>query len=250
MNTPTLCCYLSQCAYKDKDELQLGEVKKFSNLNVYDSDLDAQCFTVIINKKLYIVFRGTESFRDCLSDANIIQVPMDLDNILETEKRPEVHWGFLRQFRSLQPDIEKDIEKFEGTNIIITGHSLGAGQCTLAGLAFSFKYPLDTFSCYTYGSPRVGDNNFKNLFNKNIRVHQRFVNEDDPVTMIPLPWRYKHVSRLRFINKKDEIVNSIPYIRWKTCISEYFNYLLGRNSSPLEDHSCSAYLAKLKKNDV
>jgi triacylglycerol lipase len=248
MNTPTLCCYLSQCAYKDKEELKLKEVKNFSNLNVYDSDLDAQCFTVIIEEKLYIVFRGTESFRDCLADANIIQVPMDLDNY--NEKRPEVHWGFLRQFRSLQPDIEKDIEKFEGTNIIIAGHSLGAGQCTLAGLAFSFKYPLDTFSCYTYGSPRVGDNRFRKIFNKNIRVHRRFVNEDDPVTMIPLPWRYKHVSKLQFINKKDEIKNSIPYIRWKSFFEEYFTYLWGDNSSPVKDHACSAYLEKLKKNDV
>jgi predicted lipase len=249
MKIEILCCYLSLCAYKNKEDLKLEEVPKYSNLKVYDSDLDAQCFTVIIEKTLYIVFRGTESFRDCLSDANILQVPMDLDNVLD-EKRPKVHWGFLRQFRSLQSDIEKDIEDFNGTDIVISGHSLGAAQCTLAGLAFACKYPLDSISCYTYGSPRVGDQDFKKLFNKTIQLHKRFVNEDDPVTMIPLPLRFKHVSTLRFINKKAKILNSIPYVRWKTFFSEYFNYFLGKENSPVEDHSCVKYLEKLKKNNV
>lgn len=244
MNTQTLCCYLSLCAYED--DIKLDDIKEYSNLHTYTSDIDGQCFTVQIDNILYITFRGTESFRDFLSDANIIQVPMDLENVSEAD-RPKVHWGFLRQFRSLQSQIEKDIESFNGTQIIITGHSLGGAQCSLAGLAFACKYPLDSFSCYTYGSPRVGDISFRTIFNKTIHDHNRFVNEDDPVTMIPLPWRFKHVSKLRFITKKDEIKNSIPYVRWKTFISEYWSYMLGENKSPTEDHSCKKYLEKLKK---
>ncbi len=247
MNTQTLCCYLSLCAYEE--DIKLKDIKEYSNLHTYTSDIDGQCFTVQIDNILYITFRGTESFRDCLSDANIIQVPMDLDNI-PNEERPNVHWGFLRQFRSLQTQIEKDIESFKGTQIIITGHSLGGAQCSLAGLAFACKYPLDSFSCYTYGSPRVGDITFRNIFNKTIHDHKRFVNEDDPVTMIPLPWRFKHVSKLKFITKKDEIKNSIPYVRWKTLFSEYWNFILGKNKSPTEDHYCRNYLEKLKKIDI
>ena len=243
MNTQTLCCYLSKCSYED--EIKLEDIKDHSEIHSYHSDLDAQCFTVEIDYILYIVFRGTESFRDCLSDANILQVPMDLDNI-PSDLRPEVHWGFLRQFRSLQSNIEKDIENCSGTNIIITGHSLGGAQCTLAGLAFAVKYPIDTFTCYTFGSPRVGDLCFKKLFNSNIETHKRFVNEEDPVTMIPLPWRYKHVSKLNFITKKNTIIHSIPYVRWKMFFSEYLQYLTGKDSSPLSDHSCSKYLEKLK----
>jgi len=246
MKTQILCCYLSLCAYEE--DIKLDDIKDCGKINTYHSDIDAQCFTVVIKNTLYISFRGTESFRDCLSDINVIQVPMDLDNIPD-EYRPNVHWGFLRQFRSLQKFIEKDIENFKGTEIVITGHSLGGAQCTIAGLAFSHKYPIDTFSCYTFGSPRVGDKKFKKLFNENISTHKRFVNEDDPVTMIPLPWRFSHVSKLNFLTKNDKLVYSIPYVRWKMFFSEYFQYLTGKDSSPLSDHSCSKYLEKLKKID-
>jgi len=243
MKTEVLCCYLSKCAYYD---VIILENINYSNLHQYDSDNDAQCFTVNIENTLYIAFRGTESREDLIADLNIIKVPMDL-NTIPSEKRPKVHNGFLQQFRSLQDYIEKDINDFEFKNIIITGHSLGGAQCTLAGLAFTLKYPTKNISCYTYGSPRVGGSTFKKLFDKHVKINKRFVNEDDPVPMVPLSLRFKHVSKLYFINKHDKIKHTIKYVRWEMFLKEYFYYLLGRESSPLDDHKCEVYLEKLKK---
>jgi len=243
MKTEVLCCYLSKCAYYD---VIILENINYSNLHQYDSDNDAQCFTVNIENTLYIAFRGTESREDLIADLNIIKVPMDL-NTIPSEKRPKVHNGFLQQFRSLQDYIEKDINDFEFKNIIITGHSLGGAQCTLAGLAFTLKYPTKNISCYTYGSPRVGGSTFKKLFDKHVKINKRFVNEDDPVPMVPLSLRFKHVSKLYFINKHDKIKHTIKYVRWIMFLKEYFYYLLGRESSPLDDHKCEVYLEKLKK---
>ena len=44
MNTQTLCCYLSLCAYEDN--IKLTDLKEYSNLHTYTSDIDGQCFTV------------------------------------------------------------------------------------------------------------------------------------------------------------------------------------------------------------
>ena len=260
------CCLLSNIAYYQKDIIStIFSTRPLTKQNrdldsctskpkFHESDKDAQCFTVCRNNKLYIAFRGTESIRDCLSDANIIRVPMDLPTI-NASQRPYVHWGFLRQFRSLQKDIENDITEYINDNnsetkeLVITGHSLGAAQATLASLEFKLQYPKMIISCYTYGSPRVGDDAFINLFEKNINHYERFVNEEDPVTLIPFAWRFSHLPNFIYLNENGNLCSNIKENRWWSMIKDLFEYLFFGEENPLGDHSCNDYLCKLENID-
>ena len=240
------CCELSIAAYQNTNTL----CNDYRDVRFHSSDeTDAQCFTAIKEGKFFITFRGTESLRDWLSDANTIRVPMDLPSI-KSEDRPKVHWGFLRQFRSLQEHIVNDILDYvqvygQNSIIIITGHSLGAAQASLAALYFSLFYPNIPVSCFTFGSPRVGHTRFRKLFKERVYQHIRFVNENDPVTMIPFATRFVHLPNVYHINHKCE-ASRVDEGRWSSMFKDLlFSMCCG--NSPIDDHDCSEYQTKLKR---
>lgn len=246
------CCFLSMCSYYDEPKLRESLPSEYTQIQFHSSSVDAQCFTSQSDKKLYIVFRGTESTRDWLSDANMIRVPMDLQKY--TDQRPLVHWGFLRQFRSLQANIETDIHQYHQTlaetdtsTFIITGHSLGAAQCYLAALYFSFLFPESHVICYSYGSPRVGNRCFVDLFTSHIKEHKRFVNDDDPVTMLPMAIRFAPLPNMYYIDKQGQIHTDQRENRWWSILKSVCLLVLSKNTiyNPIHDHSCSCYYEKL-----
>ena len=263
------CCLLSKLAYFPKNTLiGIFQHRPYTQQNAlldgctlpqcHESTKDAQCFTTQKNDKLYISFRGTESIRDCLTDANILRVPMDLPGIPDNQ-RPLVHWGFLRQFRSLEPALDKDIMShildhqtkhgFEGRpELVITGHSLGAAQCTLAGLQFKLRYPQTKVSCYTYGSPRVGNSQFVWLFEKHVDHYERIVNEEDPVTMIPFAWRFRHIPQYLYLNEAGTVLNGSRENPWWSFFVDLFHWAVSGKENPIGDHSCEDYLNKLERN--
>jgi hypothetical protein len=51
---------------------------------------------------------------------------------------------------------------------------------------------------YTYGSPRAGDRIFRDSYSL---ANYRFVNDNDLVPHLPFRWCYKHVGKLRLLNK-------------------------------------------------
>lgn len=61
---------------------------------------------------------------------------------------------------------------------------------------------------YTFGSPLVGDSEFKKDFFVNT---YRFVNNNDIVTKVPPPGFYQHVGELRYIDKSGKIHDNISY---------------------------------------
>ena len=60
---------------------------------------------------LAVVFRGTESGRDVLTDLNAIRVDMDVP-YLKTNEMPQIHWGFYNQFNELKTDLDIIVETY------------------------------------------------------------------------------------------------------------------------------------------
>ena len=208
---------------------------------------DCQAYACRYQDSLSIVFRGTESFRDVLTDLNMVRVRMDLPNI---ENRPKVHWGFLRQFRTVEDQVREQIEEYleekknvDATHkqIIFSGHSLGGALSTLASVQFGREYPDIPISCVTFGSPRVGNSHFCHLFDQCVQHSYRFVNEDDPVPMGPTPLRFRHVKGGLWIDD-DELLRQKPLFRSLNFIKNFICSLFGYTSNPVSDHGCKNYL--------
>lgn len=262
MKLDKLCCLFSKLAYKSGDELvrafggniatEYSCIKSYAEPKFYSSSKGAQCFVTSKDGQMFITFRGTDSIRDWLTDVNIVRVPMDLPHIPDS-KRPRVHWGFLRQFRSLQPMLDKDIHTFiaelseenKTGELIISGHSLGGAESCIAGLQFALAYPTLKIKCFSYGSPRVGCSDFVKMFEKHVGFYKRYVNEDDPVTMIPFAWRFKHLPKLDYLDAHNKILHKTETTWWRI-ICDSFLSLFGRES-PVGDHSCDKYLDKMNK---
>ena len=236
---------------------------------------DCQAYACRYQDSLAIVFRGTESFRDVLTDLNMIRVSMDLPNVADND-RPKVHWGFLRQFRCVEKEVSEEIEKFieksdgdgdggdgdggdgnggdgngddgnggvrggDSKHVVFSGHSLGGALATLAAVQFSKQYPNIIVSCVTFGSPRVGNSLFASMFDKCCSGSYRFVNEDDPVPMGPTPIRFTHVKGGRWIDD-DVLLHQKPWMRSLTFFKNLFLSVFGVTHNPLSDHGCASYL--------
>ena len=125
---------------------------------------------------LVLAFRGTEadSFTDIKADAN--------GKVTACDSGGNVHSGFKKAYEEISLTIESEIndEKYSGIPLFITGHSLGGALATIA--AKKLKHKAGVAACYTYGSPRVGDEEWI----RNIKTPiYRLVNAADSVTMLP-----------------------------------------------------------------
>ena len=73
----------------------------------------------------------------------------------------KVHRGFKAALSEVWTSLEKHISNLHRNNLKIwlTGHSLGAALATLAADRLGNAQGL-----YTFGSPRIGDRDFKNQY--------------------------------------------------------------------------------------
>jgi len=132
-----------------------------------------------------LVLRGTNDPRDWLTDFNAIQDGWAGVGL--------VHKGFAKALDLVWDKVTASLDKNVPPDcpLFITGHSLGAALATLAA---SLRKPR---ALYTFGSPRVGDNDFgATLSGMNAF---RVVNNRDVVTTVPPPLPFHHVGELHYI---------------------------------------------------
>lgn len=134
-----------------------------------------------------LAFRGTEP--DRLTD-------FGADLRVSTDAGPRggvVHAGFLRAFRAVEQQIG-DWLALHATGVrVFTGHSLGAALATLAAARWPGARLI------TFGSPRVGDEDFGATVGGEVT---RYVDCCDIVCRVPpeTPW-YTHVAPSAYIDR-------------------------------------------------
>lgn len=151
-------------------------------------------------------FRGTEPDRleDIAADLRAWDITLDQQGDYWSKGWGEVHGGFYGAFDSLRVQFDQQLAQLEGSEdgIWVTGHSLGGALATLM-TAYILEqkergkdYNLRGF--YSFGSPRVGDEDFKHRFEALMAkygVHVgRVRNDSDVVTHVPTglfnDWRH------------------------------------------------------------
>ncbi len=202
---------MSHTAYLDESEVRrLMNTLEVKSTFIYDND-GAQAFLAVWSDKAILAFRGSQPrenhptakplnalekmtsdlgfgfdpdlfdllSNDVLADLKFIKTPFDNET--------DVHRRFLAEIdklweTSILPDLTRHATDIP---VWITGHSLGAAMATLAGMRYSAEEVI------TFGEPRVGQNLAQAFRSKR---HVRYVNGDDPVTVVPPqnPFDYEH----------------------------------------------------------
>lgn len=149
------------------------------------------------SKEIVVSWRGSTVILDLISDFTAIR----------TEWPPQVngskvHTGFLTAYRSASKYIQKNMvevaSQFPDYKIVLTGHSLGAAEATLAAMDIVSNQPqlMDRMELYTYGGPRVGNSVFANWLSGQPFPIYRVVYKEDIVTHVPFrSMGYQHVSQ-------------------------------------------------------
>jgi len=184
-----------------------GKVFKFYNVN--STDIQVGITISELNKRISVIFRGTESWKDWYHDLLFYKNEI-YDNIF-------IHSGFHRQlhyentYEHIKYDILWLLKENPEYNIYITGHSLGGALATLFGYEISKEISND-INIVSFGSPRIGDYNFKNDFNniKNLK-HYRITNNNDIATAIPMINFYHVGTNIHIDDKNNDIYYNYSY---------------------------------------
>ena len=213
-----------------------GIVKKF--ISDSKTDLQAGITTSDKNKRINIIFRGSESSYDWFYDLNFFKICIDKKNNIC------VHNGFYNQLTindnhiKLINEIKKLLQEYPDYSIFISGHSLGGALATLFGYLLSKEISHNIF-IISFASPRVGNYNwYQHFMNQPNLIHYRIINSHDIVTAFP-SILYYHVGQAIRINSKGEVkILEKDYSWWECSILNCY--------SP-SDHYCDEYYKNLSK---
>ena len=239
LSKAVLAAELSRLVYSNYTDVEI-----YLRENGYDHwawfDVDGtQAFSCRKHKstEIFITFRGTEpkQITDILADAKAWRKP--------AREKGLVHFGFAQALDKVYDKIVHwiDEQKLDDATITCTGHSLGAALATIMASR------LDANELYTFGSPRVGNRDFVKEMKKDGVKHYRFVNNNDVVTRIPFPIRFRHSGKLVYINHYGNIRKMTPWQRTKDKYRGRWTALKkGQPFDGVFDHSVNLYYEKLK----
>jgi triacylglycerol lipase len=179
-----------------KEKLTLAGIPEMR----FFSGPSTQCYAANNDHWVFVVFRGTEiNRRNGLFDFQNIIDDLKADfnfQLVDSGRAGKVHKGFKKALDEVWVEaglLDYIKSKDDGKRTFwFAGHSLGAALATLAADRYNNVHGL-----YTYGSPRVGDEEFvKNYLVPVFRV----VNNNDLVTQLPPPIIYRHVGMMKYLD--------------------------------------------------
>jgi len=212
------------------------EVPEYYN----DTATGAYAFSMIKDRTLFFVFRGTNDAQDAFVNLNLIRVPF-FEGIKQSDIK--VHGGFKKQFEALKEPILKTLAKYlkEVDVVHFVGHSLGGALATLFAGEVARLHEVKVV-CHTFGSPRVGNGAYSRWFQETVKDSVRITNLRDPVVQIPISAYFQHVSDAKCI-MDDLTVKDVPDGKWYWRLANFKMNVC----KPVLAHSCDQYIESLMK---
>lgn len=220
-----------------------------------------QAFAFKLEDDVIVAYRGTEPSKidDLTADARFALTKHKL-------YAGRVHTGFADAIDRIFDEIDKWIEKHVVNpkgRVLLTGHSLGAALATLHFDRRTHDGNKDVarHELVTFGSPRVGDVEFCNAFQRRLGVAKagdprvtrvlRFVNNRDLVTRVaPRSMRFEHVGAECYIDSEGRVhVGAEGASKWSDFTLLVVDGLLEFKSAlkkPIGDHAMDLYVRRLE----
>jgi predicted lipase len=124
----------------------------------------------------------------------------------ESSSNALMHRGFVSAYFSVRSQIHEYLESHPLTGIVAAGHSLGGALATLCAVDIQYNFAQLEIEAYTYGAPKVGNDGFRDSFNRRVPNSFRFVQGMDIVPELPRWWQgYRHVDLEVRIGKRFDI---------------------------------------------
>jgi predicted lipase len=187
-----LCAVVAQGTYVNRcDDSNFQLFAKFENKGTDTQGFAGEAF----GDTFMIGFRGSEETgtADWITDLKFV---LSAYPFLPAGAGPvKVHYGFIEAFSSVRDAILPMVRDSKQTKVLTTGHSLGGALAILAALDIRQNVPDKQVSCYTFGSPKVGDPAFAKFYDGRVPNTFRIVNDADIIPTIP-PVGYAHVGQL------------------------------------------------------
>lgn len=223
----------SKLSYEDSALIdyvcQKWNMKTSAQINFNFKDIRA--FIMHDSNNIVLCFRGTEIInpKDWSTDVKLKFVPMAAQSLdganspsTPTTPTPQVHFGFYNAlgltstYEGISPysmvgdEVRQMLIAHPHKKLWITGHSLGGALASV----FVAQLVLDNdddilqhlAGLYTFGQPRCGDIEYKNLFNGLTKqgLVYRIVNKKDVVCTLPLKIAnyIHHGNKIRIADRK------------------------------------------------
>ncbi|XVF29235.1 hypothetical protein REPUB_Repub15cG0103600 [Reevesia pubescens] len=190
-----------------------SEFEKICFLDNETTDTQVAIWRDTARRRLVIAFRGTEQARwkDLLTDLMLAPAGLNPERIGgDFKQEVQVHSGFLSAYDSVRIRIislikasigyiDEITEPLHRWQVYVTGHSLGGALATLLALELSSsqlaKSGAISVTMYNFGSPRVGNRRFAEVYNEKIKDSWRIVNHRDIIPTVPRLMGYCHVAQ-------------------------------------------------------
>ncbi|CAK9154717.1 unnamed protein product [Ilex paraguariensis] len=201
-----------------------SEFEKICFLDNPSTDTQVALWRDSARKRLVVAFRGTEQVGDFVvriggvSCGNVLDLRYGLLSDFLLCSRPQVHGGFLSAYDSVRTRIISLIKLTVGNmddcpelaskwHVYVTGHSLGGALATLLALELSSsqlaKCGAINVTMYNFGSPRVGNRRFADVYNEKVKDSWRVVNHRDIIPTVPRLMGYCHVAEPVYLGAGD-----------------------------------------------
>lgn len=225
--TAMRCAILAQEIYRDFANVKFSGFPDSTPELIQLETTDTQCAIIPddVDNRLYIIFRGTENRLDWKTNVEFSRdlfeirrveeaaarttpptgapstrdiLPVTGTDLASNAPRAQMHRGFVNAYMSVQRNVHRYVQSMLPANLTFVGHSLGGALATLGAIDFQLTYQgRYAIDIYTFGSPKVGNPAFRDLFNEHVPNHYRFVHGLDIVPELPRFWQgYYHVNQL------------------------------------------------------
>ncbi|PWA89515.1 C2 calcium-dependent membrane targeting [Artemisia annua] len=190
-----------------------SEFEKICFLDNPVTDTQVAIWRDSFRKRLVVAFRGTEQVRwkDLRTDLMLAPTGLNPERIGgDFKEEIQVHSGFLSAYDSVRTRLlsliktatasqDGDADPVSKWHVFVTGHSLGGALATLLALELSSsqlaKRGAISVTMYNFGSPRVGNKLFAQVYNEKVKDSWRVVNHRDIIPSVPRLMGYCHVAQ-------------------------------------------------------